>query len=264
LNKQISKILLVEDNPRDVKLIREMLSKADNFNNINNVKKLKKTLKYLEKNKVDIILLDLELPDSRGFDTFKKINPQTPNIPIVVLTGYEDEELAVQMVNKGAQDYLIKGQINGELLSRSIRYAIERKKIEDKLRKSEKRFKDISMSMADWIWEVDEKGKYTFASGNVEQILGYKPEEIIGKKPFDFMPEEEAGKIEERFKDISAKKGTIVDLENWNLTKKGNRICLLTNGVPLLDEESRIKGFRGINRDITERKRIEEENYKEH
>jgi two-component system cell cycle sensor histidine kinase/response regulator CckA len=146
----------------------------------------------------------------------------------------------------------------GELLSRGIRYAIERKKAEETLRESEKRFKDISMSIADWIWEVDEKGRYTFASGRVEPVLGYEPEEIIGKKPFDFMPEAEAQRIGEIFKNISAKKEPIFDLENWNLTKNGNRICFLTNGVPLLDKKGRLKGYRGVDRDITERKRTEE------
>jgi two-component system cell cycle sensor histidine kinase/response regulator CckA len=109
LDKQICRILLIEDNPGDVRLIREMLAEASDTIDLVNVETLKKAFRYLEKNTTDAILLDLGLPDSQGLNTFKKIYTQTPNIPIIVLTEYKDEELAVQMVNEGAQDYLMKG-----------------------------------------------------------------------------------------------------------------------------------------------------------
>ncbi|RLF92898.1 hypothetical protein DRN45_06485, partial [Thermococci archaeon] len=134
----------------------------------------------------------------------------------------------------------------------------EVKKAEEKLKESEKRFRDVALSSADWIWEVDKNGRYTFASGKVKQILGYDPEEIIGKTPLELMPKEEAeriGKILEKF--VSEKK-PIVDLENWNLTKKGEKICLLTNGIPIIDEKGGLLGYRGVDKDITERKKAEE------
>jgi len=113
--------------------------------------------------------------------------------------------------------------------------------------------------MADWIWEIDSQGRYTFASETVEQILGYKPDELLRKTPFDFMPEDEAKHVEMIFKKIVAEKRPIVDRENWNLTKEGKRVCLLTNGVPIFDEQGELTGYRGVDRDISDRKRAEKE-----
>ena len=152
----------------------------------------------------------------------------------------------------------------GVLLGRMIvlRNISDRKCMEDALRQSEARFKDISYSMADWIWETDSNGKYTFTSGRVKEILGYPPEELIGQTPFDLMPEDEAKRIEEVFKRIASEKIPIIDLENWNLTKKGKKICLLTNGVPMLDKRGVFIGYRGVDKDITEAKLAEEERAK--
>ena len=150
-----------------------------------------------------------------------------------------------------------QGNIIGVLSSGSD--ITEKKKIEKKLRESEKRFRDVALSSADWIWEVDKNGRYTFASGKVKQILGYDPEEIIGKTPLELMPKEEAERIGKIFEKIVSEKKPIVDLENWNLTKEGEKVCLLTNGVPIIDEKGDLLGYRGVDKDITKRKKMEAE-----
>lgn len=138
-----------------------------------------------------------------------------------------------------------------------IRDITKRKNAEIALQKSEERFRDIAESTSDWIWEVDADGVYTYASGNIEEVLGYTAEELLGKTPFDLMPPDEAEKIGQIFAQISAQKDRIVDLENWNLHKDGHLVCLLTNGVPLLDAEDNLVGYRGVDKDITDRKRVE-------
>ncbi len=121
------RVLLIEDNPGDVRLIGEMLQEAKGRKIVlEHCATLTQGLQALSKNDFNILLLDLTLPDSIGFDTFVKVYTQNPQIPIVVLTGTNDEELARKSVRTGAQDYLIKGQIDSSLLSRSISYAIER------------------------------------------------------------------------------------------------------------------------------------------
>jgi two-component system, cell cycle sensor histidine kinase and response regulator CckA len=121
------RVLLIEDNPGDVRLIREMLQETKGRKIVlEHCATLTQGLQALSKNDFNILLLDLTLPDSIGFDTFVKVYTQNPQIPIVVLTGTNDEELAIKSVRTGAQDYLIKGQIDSSLLSRSISYAIER------------------------------------------------------------------------------------------------------------------------------------------
>lgn len=134
-----------------------------------------------------------------------------------------------------------------------------RKKAEETLRESELRFKGIAESMSDWIWEVDAQGVYTYCSGRVEDILGYSPEEIVGRTPFDLMPADEAERIANIFADIIAKQAPIKNLENWNIAKDGRRVCLQTNGIPLLDDEGNVLGYRGVDSDITERKISEEQ-----
>ncbi len=133
----------------------------------------------------------------------------------------------------------------------------EKKKAEEKLKKSEKRFYDIAMSSADWIWELDKNGKYVYVSGAVKKILGYLPKEIIGKTPFDFMPKEEIKMVKEIFQEILVKKQPIKDLENVNLTKYGKKVILSTNGIPILDTNGNLLGYRGIDKNITEKKNIE-------
>lgn len=126
------------------------------------------------------------------------------------------------------------------------------------LKESEERLRVFVQSTSDWIWETDEQGKYCYCSESVEQILGYSVEEIIGKTLFDFMPEDQSERIKAIFQNISQRKDSIIDLENWNLHKDGHRVCLLTNGYPIFDETGKIKGYRGADKDITERKQSED------
>jgi PAS domain S-box-containing protein len=126
------------------------------------------------------------------------------------------------------------------------------------LRESEERYRAIVQSTSDWIWEIDEQGKYCYCSESIENILGYSVEEIIGKSPFDLMPPEESERVGAVFQGIVARKERIVDLENWNLHKDGHKVCLLTNGIPVLNESSKLIGYRGADKDISERKNANE------
>ena len=121
-------ILLVEDNPADARLLKEMLTESSlkgRFT-IAHAKSMDEGLGRLAKERFDVALLDLMLPDSEGLDTFKSVHKSFPSIPIVLLTGLADETLAAQAVREGAQDYLVKGQVAPGILARSIVYAIER------------------------------------------------------------------------------------------------------------------------------------------
>ncbi|MCD6163715.1 MAG: PAS domain S-box protein [candidate division Zixibacteria bacterium] len=134
----------------------------------------------------------------------------------------------------------------------------ERKQIEEALRTSEKRFRDVALSSSDWIWEVDENGVYTYISENVVDVLGYSPEELMGKTPFNFMTKEDSEKIKNDFLKIAMQKENIIDIVNWNIHKDGYLVCLQTNGVPILDDKGNLIGYRGVNKNITERERAEE------
>jgi signal transduction histidine kinase/CheY-like chemotaxis protein len=126
------RVLLVEDNDDDVLLIQESLSETKI--SIARAERLSTALEQLAEGGFNAVLLDLSLPDAFGLDTIGRVLRQAPGVPIVVLTGLNDEEAAVKAVEQGAQDYLIKGQVNGHLLVRSLRYAIQRHKAEESLK----------------------------------------------------------------------------------------------------------------------------------
>jgi signal transduction histidine kinase len=130
-------ILLVEDNPADVDLIGEALADGSasgaglaSFALVP-ARRLTDGLARLTAGDIDVVLLDLSLPDSQGLDTFRRLHAAAPRLPIVVLSGLNDEDLAVRAMREGAQDYLVKGRADGELLTRTIRYAIERGRAEE-------------------------------------------------------------------------------------------------------------------------------------
>jgi len=127
-------VLLIEDNPNDRRLIELMLSGAGgNLFRIEQVDRLDRGMERLAQGGVGIVLLDLSLPDSHGLRTFVRLHAAAPDIPIIVLSGLDDTTLAVQAVHEGAQDFLVKGQVEGQLLARSMRYAIERKRMTSQL-----------------------------------------------------------------------------------------------------------------------------------
>ncbi|MFC1739104.1 PAS domain S-box protein [Planctomycetota bacterium] len=134
-----------------------------------------------------------------------------------------------------------------------------RKMAEKALRESEEKFRNLVENIPDWLWEVDKNGVYVYASPKVRDMLGYTPEEIIGKTPFDLMPETEAEKIRKCFEEKLAEKQVFYGLENINCHKDGHLVVLETSGIPLLDEQGQLTGYRGIDRDISERKKAEKQ-----
>ncbi|MBZ2166835.1 response regulator [Methanobacterium spitsbergense] len=129
MKKQIIKILLIEDNPGDTKSIIEMLKEADdNRYEVVHTTRLDDGIKIIVRDDFDLILLDLGLPDSEGMDTFNIMKYNAPDIPIIVLTGLKEDIFAVSTVGRGAQDYLVKDEIDSKLLATSIDNAMNSKK----------------------------------------------------------------------------------------------------------------------------------------
>jgi two-component system cell cycle response regulator len=131
------KILLIEDNPADIRIIQEFMADVKSSNlDLVFVNRLSDGLKRIKSKDIDAILLDLSLPDSQGLKTFTVLRSRAQNIPILLLTGLPNEELAIQAVREGAQDYLVKDQVDGNLLVRAVNYAIERQRLVAQLEKA--------------------------------------------------------------------------------------------------------------------------------
>jgi len=130
IKKEVA-VLFIEDNPADVYLIREMLAETTDDIVLEDADSFAKGLARIDAGEIDLVLLDLGLPDSQGIAGVKNLCERFGRLPIIVFTGLSDEQLGTQAVHEGAQDYLIKGQTNGSLLVKAIRYAIERKQLEN-------------------------------------------------------------------------------------------------------------------------------------
>jgi PAS domain S-box-containing protein len=142
--------------------------------------------------------------------------------------------------------------------ARNLQHDLDSEATAQALQQSEARFRSMVESTSDWFWEVDAQGVFTFSNNKVKDLLGYPPEEVIGKTPFDFMPPAEAKHVGWAFRDIAANRWPFSGLENVNLHRNGHEVVLETSGVPILDTAGNYLGYRGIDRDITARKQEQE------
>lgn len=180
-------VLLVEDDPDDALLIREMLGESDSVDfDVQHVQRLAAATEEISENSYGVILLDLTLPDSMGLDTFRDLHVLAEHTPIVVLTGLDDEAVGMEALRAGAQDYLMKGDVNSSLLVRALRYAIERQRLESRLAQALKRL--------DREFEIIANVQKSLLPSKVPQIPGfqvttyYQPAEWAGGDYYDFLP----------------------------------------------------------------------------
>ncbi|MFY9906012.1 MAG: hybrid sensor histidine kinase/response regulator, partial [Terriglobales bacterium] len=149
MSEQLTRVLLIEDNPGDADLVRLRLEEGNSAVDVNHAAKLSDGLAALSKDAPSVVLLDLNLPDSHGAETFRKVLATAPNVPIVILSGQDDEGLAMKALHQGVQDYLVKGAITSSALDRAMRYAIERQALLrslDMSRKQQLEFKNQFLS----------------------------------------------------------------------------------------------------------------------
>ncbi|QMS89939.1 response regulator [Nostoc edaphicum CCNP1411] len=243
------KVLLVEDNPGDVFLLQELLKEVSTVVvELMPVERLAEALNYLAKEVFDVILLDLSLPDSQGLETFVMAHLQAKATPIIVLTGIDDETLATRAMQQGAQDYLVKGQVTGDLLVRSMRYAIERQRADDALRHSEERFRVALKNSPIFVYNQDQELRYTWVYNPPSRVT---VEEILGKQDLDIMPVEDAQHL------IKIKRGVLTTgigtREEVSITIKDITRYYDLTIEPLRNEAQEVVGVTCASIDISER-----------
>lgn len=240
----IVNVLLMEDNPGDARLIQEMLVEGGGTQyTLECVDRLSTGLARLVANDIGLVLLDLGLPDSQGFDTFAQAYAQAPRVPIIVLSGLADENLAVKTVQKGAQDYIVKGQLDSYALVRTIRYAIERKHVEEELRSQALIFENIH----DSIVVTDLEGNIIRWNPAAERMFGYYEDEVFQKT---------LGMLATRIVTGQLRDGRWTGEMNFTRKDETEGICE-TTVIPLRDEHDNITAVFGVSHDITEQKRAE-------
>ena len=257
------RILLVEDNPGDIRLLKEYLLKdysaAGGFQIIH-ADRLEKGIAILAEARPDAVLLDLSLPDSHGTSTLVRMRAAAKGIPIVVLTSIEDEALGMQLIQAGAQDYLVKGQVTGQLLMRALRYAAERRRAEEALGESEARIRAILDNSPNLVFLKDTQGRYLDVNRQFEHTFHISRDAIKGKTDEEVFPSEQAATY--RANDLMVlQAGVPLQFEEISLHDDGAHTSIVFK-FPLHDGNGKLYAVCGITADITERKRAEEERQK--
>ncbi|NKE73399.1 diguanylate cyclase domain-containing protein [Candidatus Manganitrophus noduliformans] len=258
------KVLLVEDNPADARLVREWLVEANTVRfRIAHVDRIVDALEALGKEAFHVVLLDLSLPDAQGLETLKRIRSEARGLPIVVLSYRQDEDLALQAIRMGAQDYLIKAEESGGLLARSIRYAIERNRAEARLSPKEEGlgenhhlFRAVIEGTTDYIYAKDLQGRYVMANSAAARLLGKPTEEILRRTDHELFDQRGALLITEDDR-RTIQTGETQTFEESVMIDERVRTFLSTK-APWRNQRGEVIGLVGISRDITERKEAEE------
>ncbi len=255
------RVLLVEDNPGDARLIQELLLESQWGELQTSVAgSLAAALEVLRGEEIKLILLDLSLPDSLGIDTFHKVAEAAPLIPVIVLSGLDDEALALQTVEEGAQDYLVKGQVDPNILERAIRYALKRVEAERALSEERNLLRSVIDNLLDSIYVKDATGRYLLDNRAHMRSLGVDtPEKVMGKTVYDFFPPAVAAKFQEDDEHVVSTGEPIVNREEVVVSDSTAVRWISTTKVPLRNRDGKAVGVIGIGRDITERKRAEEQ-----
>jgi PAS domain S-box-containing protein len=277
MNNKPLKVLLIEDNPSDALLVREMLAETDSVDcELTHIDRVSRWDEVSDRRNFDVILLDLSLPDTNGLDTLVKMHGMLPGVPIVVMSGLEDEDVAIKSLQEGAQDYLVKGRVESDLLVRAMRYAIERKISEDALLKayeelevriqertsdlmranlalqeSERKYRMLVEQASDGIFILGREADIQDINSTACRMLGYSRNEILRLNMKDLIPAKDLAAVPLMIHEVL--RGEKVIIERRFRRKDGDFISVEVSAALL--EDGRVQT---IVRDLTERKKSEE------
>lgn len=254
-------ILIVEDNPGDLFLLEELLKTTSlPIRRLIKVVSASDAKAALQNEEINLVLLDLSLPDSNGLQSYESVNEYATSIPIIVLTGLIDMEVALETMASGAQDYLIKGEFDEKLLNKSIQYSIERKKSLETLTESNERYKFVTKATNDVVWDMNiGTQRILWAGDNLKRLFGYELQDDESDLRFwseKIHPEEREGVVQRLLDTCAGNKGEIWSDEYRFQRADGTNAYVLDKGY-LLYKHGRPVRMIGSMQDITERKLAE-------
>jgi PAS domain S-box-containing protein len=261
---QTLEVLVLEDDEADFIFVQELIKEKRNERiHLTRAELASQAHELLQSTNFDAMLCDLNLPDSFGLETFYGNHALAPQLPIIVLTGMDDEEIGVKAVQEGAQDYLVKGSVDPDLLVKSIRYAIERKAIEETLSNEKERLAVTLRSIGDGVIATTLDGTITLLNNTAEGLTGWSQEEAVGK-PFSTIFQT----LDEKTRQTLANPIEKIVQENRTVTRSDYTVLvsrsdmehfIYQRGAPILDTSGTIIGAVISFRDITSQKNIERE-----
>ncbi len=253
-------VLIIEDDELAADMLRELLCGPRSRFACQVAGTLAEGLAALRSKSFDVVLLDLGLPDSSGIETAATLRRAFSEVPIIVLTGLADEGMALNALRIDIQDYIVKGQISGSVISRSIRYAIERKKVADALRESEEKFRAFFESAAVGTALVDVKsGRFLQVNDRLCQITGYDRSELLARTPGEITESMDRERDRELFDALIAGRTSEYSVEKRYRRKNGTIVWVQVAVTVTRDSEGRPFQLIGLVEDIDKRKRLEQE-----
>lgn len=252
----IRRVLLVEDHDADAFLVREAMEKEGDLPFIlDRVQTLEDAIEFLKGQSVEVVLLDLGLPGTRGLKTLERFRESVPDVAVIVLTGLADDQAAVDALRHGAQDYVEKNDLDGKVLLRAIRYAYERKRIEDEADKSRDRWRLLFEKAPDAYYLMDREGRFAETNEVATTISGYSRDEFMGRT-FEELNLVQDSDRERVYQNLSAEEST--GPEEYTIRRKDGRFVQIeARTFPVtFDDKTYILG---IARDISQRKQMESE-----
>ncbi len=248
------KVLLIEDNPADRRLIQEMLSEV---HQLGTAVSLTDSLDYLTHEHPDVILLDLYLPDSDRINTVQLIGAKAPDVAIVVITRFENEDLGLKSIRDGAQDYLVKGQFDSRTLHRAIRYALQRKQSEIALRQNEEQFRLMFEQSAVGMAYVNLDGRFQVVNDPLCEMLGYSQDELLTKTFTDITHPDDVAEDWANATRLLADEQSSYSMEKRYISKDGSTIWANLTGTLVRKDSGEPRYFLAVVDDITTRKKAE-------
>ncbi len=252
------RVLLIEDDDEFSQIISLHLQASSTPFDFYRADSLQNGLACLAEKKIDIVLLDLNLPDADQLSGLMQLQSKFPELPCVVLTATNDEQLALEALRAGAQDYLLKGIVDGGLLERVLRYSVERKRTQQVLHKQKKDHEVIFDSVPAMIWFKDTRNRILKVNRLAAESMGLPATAIEGKSTDELYPDH-AGKYHEDDREVIRTGKPKLGIIEPYLNGRGEKRWVSTDKVPYFDSHGEVTGVIVLAVDITERKKVEEE-----
>ena len=256
------RVLLIEDSPGDARLVEIYLSQATAADyRLTRCDRLGDGLSQLAEGDFDIVLLDLTLPDSSGIGTFQRVYALAREAPVVVMTGRDDSDLALQAVREGAQDYLVKNNVDAPLLDRAVRYAIERKNFEEALRASEERYALAISGANDGLWDWDLEKDRIYYSTRWKEMIGYDEDElsVYPEEWFSRVHPDELARLKQEISDHLSGRSLHFKHEHRMRHRDGSYRWMLSRGIAVRGASGKPRRMAGSLTDIHARKMTEQQ-----
>lgn len=250
-------ILVIEDNPGDYTLVNEYLEEGFPKATVFHTATLQEGIEFLQKEPIDVVLLDLTLPDGVGIDSFHAVNSKAPEVPVIILTGLGDTKVALESLKIGAQDYIVKDEFSPDALVKSIEYGIERSKISARLKKSEEQYKYLFFSNPLAMCAYNESHRFLMVNEAALRHYGYTEEEFLKLTIYDLKPDVKEEKQQSAATNNDSNKDSISNIDMKHRKKNGEIIDVEMRSHPIVIEGQ--NACLAVIHDVTERNRAKEQ-----